>query len=532
MTGFEHSAGRRTRHMGGNPTPTSRRRLAAERNTATPAGHSRPSIRFAWSDARFRLAGIAPRRREKDRGMEGVIEPASEVTVVAAFGYKQELKRSLSLLDLLAYGLVFIVPIAPVSVFGIVFNASRGMVPLVYVVGLIGMIFIALSYMAMAKAFPFAGSVYAYAARALGPAPGFFAGWAILLDYFLIPTANYVVSAVAIVAVFPAVPKAAVIVLMVVTATVVNFLGIESTARTSFILLGFQLVVLLLFVAAAGAALAHHAGGARLSFEPFYKPAEMTPGLVFGALSIAVLSFLGFDAISTLSEESRQGAKTVGRATMLALCIAALLFVAQTWVASLFLLDRTSLPPGDATDAAFYGVAALVGGPVLKFLLAVPGVFLSSLASGVTAQAATARLLFGMARDGELPPFLAHVDPRSKVPTRAILVVAAVTMVTGIVLVERLELVISMVSFGALLGFLCLQVSVVAHFVVREGSRDWLRHIVTPAIGFAIIAYVLWNADANAKLAGAVWMFAGLVFYLTLKRLNRPARLPGGPFGP
>jgi len=455
-----------------------------------------------------------------------VIDVSSKVPVL---GYKQELKRSLSLLDLLAYGLVFIVPIAPVSVFGVVFNASHVMVPLVYVVGLVAMIFIALSYMTMSKAFPFAGSVYAYASRALGPAAGFFAGWAILLDYILIPTANYVVAAVAFVAVFTAVPKAAVIVVMVVAATVVNFLGIESTARTSFLLLGFQVVVLLLFVAAAGTALAHHVAGARVSFQPFYNPAEVTPGLVFGALSIAVLSFLGFDAISTLSEESRGGAKTIGRATMLALCIGALLFIAQTWVASLFVLDRTSLPAGDATDAAFYNIAAVVGGPVLKFLLAVPGQFLASLAGGVTGQAATARLLFGMARDGELPRVLAHVDPRRKVPARAILVIAAITMATSLLLVEHLELVFSMVSFGALLGFLSLQISVVAYFIYREGSRDWLRHLVTPAIGFAIIAYVLWNADTIAKIAGAVWMCAGLVFYLVLKRLNRPTSLQDGP---
>jgi amino acid transporter len=311
---------------------------------------------------------------------------------------------------------------------------------------------------------------------------------------------------------------------MVIAATVINLLGIESTARTSFLLLGFQLVLLVIFAGAAVAALAHHLHGSRVSFAPFYNAAEVTPPLIFGALSIAVLSFLGFDAISTLSEESRGGAKSVGRATMLSLCIGALLFVAQTWVASLFLLDRTSLPPGDATDAAFYGIAALVGGPALKFLLAVPGVFLSSLASGVTAQAATARLLYGMARDGELPRALAHVDPRSRVPTRALLLIAAVTIVIGVLLAEHLELVLSMVSFGALLGFLCLQVSVVAYFIYRLGSRDWLRHLVTPAIGFAIIAYVLWNADANAKLAGAIWMCLGVVVYLTLKRSRRAAR--------
>ena len=453
--------------------------------------------------------------------MESTVPVA--IDEVAAFGYKQELKRSLGLFDLLAYGLVFITPIAPVAVFGIVFNASDGMVPLVYVIGLVAMVFIALSYMAMADAFPVAGSVYAYAARSLGPAFGFLAGWAILLDYLLIPTLAYVVSAIAIASVYPQISKPLCVVVMVVIATVINYLGIETTARTSFVLLAFQIVVLGYFGVAGWQGIAHHLGGAHLSLAPFYNPAVLTPALVFGALSLAVLSFLGFDAISTLSEESRHGSGAIGRATMLSLCLSALLFVAQTWIACLFLSNRTSLAAGDATNNAFYDVSALIGGPSLKYLLAVPGVFLSSLAGAVTAQAATARLLFGMARDGRLPSALAHVDPERKVPTRTILLVAGITLVTGVFLSDRLELLTSMVSFGALLGFLMLQVSVVAHFIWRKKSRKWLQHLIAPAIGFAIIAYVLFNAEPNAKIAGGVWMTAGVIALIVFKLLRRPA---------
>jgi len=453
--------------------------------------------------------------------MESTVPVA--IDEVAAFGYKQELKRSLGLFDLLAYGLVFITPIAPVAVFGIVFNASDGMVPLVYVIGLVAMVFIALSYMAMADAFPVAGSVYAYAARSLGPAFGFLAGWAILLDYLLIPTLAYVVSAIAIASVYPQISKPLCVVVMVVIATVINYLGIETTARTSFVLLAFQIVVLGYFGVAGWQGIAHHLGGAHLSLAPFYNPAVLTPALVFGALSLAVLSFLGFDAISTLSEESRHGSGAIGRATMLSLCLSALLFVAQTWIACLFLSGRTSLAAGDATNNAFYDVSALIGGPSLKYLLAVPGVFLSSLAGAVTAQAATARLLFGMARDGRLPSALAHVDPERKVPTRTILLVAGITLVTGVFLSDRLELLTSMVSFGALLGFLMLQVSVVAHFVWRKKSRKWLQHLIVPAIGFAIIAYVLFNAEPNAKIAGGVWMTGGVIALIVFKLLRRPA---------
>jgi len=447
-------------------------------------------------------------------------------TDLAAFGYKQELKRSLGLLDLLTYGLVFIVPIAPVAVFGIVFNASHGMVPLVYLIGLVAMVFTALSYMAMSKAFPVAGSVYTYAARSLGPTVGFFSGWAMLLDYLLLPTLTYVVAGIAMHAALPETPKALWVIAMLAAATLINYLGIETTARANFVLLAFQLVILALFGVLGGIALVHHVAGAHLSLAPFYRPGALTPAIVFGALSLAVLSFLGFDAISTLSEESRDGAAAVGRATMLSLCLSAVLFVAQTWLASLFVPGRTSFPPGEPTNTAFYDIAALVGGYGFKFLLAVPGIFLSGVAGAVTAQAASARLLFGMARDGELPRALAHIDPKRKVPERAVFLIAAISLVLALWMVDRLELLTSMVSFGALLGFLLLHVSVVAHFVWHQKSRDCLRHLVVPAVGFAITAYVLWNAQTNAKLAGRGWMAAGLALFVTLKLLHRPARLP------
>ena len=210
------------------------------------------------------------------------------------FGYRQELNRSLGLFDLLAYGLVFIVPVAPVAVFGIVFNASRGMVPLVYLVGLFAMLFTALSYMSMSRAFPVAGSVYTYAARSIGPAVGFFSGWAILLDYLLIPALTYVVAGIAMHAALPETPKAVWVVVMLVAATGINYLGIEATARANFALLLFQLIVLALFAFLGGIALAHHIGGAHVSFAPFYKHGLVTPSLIFSALSLAVLSFLGF----------------------------------------------------------------------------------------------------------------------------------------------------------------------------------------------------------------------------------------------
>jgi amino acid transporter len=445
----------------------------------------------------------------------------TDVVSVETFGYKQELKRSLSLFDLLVYGLIFISPTAPIVVFGIVYNAAKGMVPLVYVIGLVAMAFTALSYMAMSRAFPVAGSVYAYAGRSIGAFAGFIAGWAMLLDYLLLPTLTFVVCAIAMNTMIPGIPGWAWVVGLLTLATIVNYLGIEVTARINAVLLLLQLLVLAAFVGAGVWAIMHHVGGTSFTIAPFYNPAALTPSLIFGALSLAVLSFLGFDAISTMSEESRHGAGAIGRATILSLCLSAALFVAQTYIAALFGLGKTAFAPGPETDAAFYNISAMIGGTTLKFIVAVPGILFGAMAGSLVAQASTARLLFSMARDGKLPRFLAHVHPDRKVPENAIFVVAAITLVLGTALVDKLELLTSMVSFGALLGFLLLHASVVMHFMVRGKSRGWLRYLIAPLIGFVIIAYVLWNAEANAKIAGLAWTAVGCAIYLAFGFLRK-----------
>ncbi len=453
---------------------------------------------------------------------------------IEAFGYKQELKRTLSLFDLIVYGLVFMVPIAPFAVFGIVYNTSGGMVPLVYLVGLAAMLFTALSYMSMSRAFPVAGSVYSYAAKSLGPTIGYAAGWGILLDYLLLPAVNYVACAIAMYSVMPAIPKMAWVIALPLLATLVNHFGMVITARVSIFLLVLQLLILFVFMAAGMFALTQHAAGAQLSLLPMFNPAVLTPQLIFGALSLAVLSFLGFDAISTLSEEATGGSKSIAQATMWSLCISALLFVAQTYVASLFVLGHANFAAGDATDAAFYNIAGIIGsatgGPMqgewLKYLLTVPGVLLAAIAGALTAQAATARLLYGMARDGKLPRALAYVHPTRKVPDRAIYLIGVVSIAIATTLVEQLELLASMVSCGALVGFALLHISVVVHFIVREKSRNWARHLLVPVIGFAVTAYVLINAQTDAIIAGVVWMAAGLVLFIALRVTGRPTELP------
>jgi amino acid transporter len=453
------------------------------------------------------------------------VSEEAQAAKLAEFGYQAQLRRSLSLVDLLVYGLVFIAPAAPFAIFGVVFNTSHGMVALTYVVGLVAMVFTAISYREMAAAFPVAGSVYSYAGRALHPSAGFLAGWAVLLDYLLLPTLAYVVSAAALYAIVPAIPQLLWILLFVVFNTTINLFGIETTARASKLFLALQLVVIALFLVLGVAAIARGAGGAHWSLEPLWNPAAFQVSVVFSALSVAVLSFLGFDAISTLSEEATGGGRAVGQATMISLCLAAALFIGQTWIAALLVPDRTEFVGDTEINDAFYTVAAVAGGPALKFAAALLTALSAGIANALVAQAATARLLFAMARDRQLPRLLAHVDPVRRVPQRAVLLVSAISLVLGIFFVGQVALLSSLVNFGALFSFLMLHVSVVAYFVVkRRGGRVGV-HLLSPALGFAVIVYVLMNADANAKIGGLTWLAIGIVIAIALRVTGRSSEL-------
>lgn len=275
----------------------------------------------------------------------GGVTPAASERGVESFGYQQELKRSLSFSDLLVYGLVFMVPIAPFGIFGGVFQASGGMVALAYVVGGLAMAFTAASCSQMSRAFPMAGSVYTYAGRGIARPVGFIAGWMVLLDYLLIPGLLYLISGFAMNSIVPGVPVWIWVVAFVLLNTAVNYFGIEFTARVNKVVLVAELVVLAIFLVVGVIALA---GGEGRGWDltPIYNADTFSLELVFGAVSIAVLSFLGFDAISTLAEENRDSARSLGKAMIGALVLAGTLFVVQTWVAALLVPDPDALIAG------------------------------------------------------------------------------------------------------------------------------------------------------------------------------------------
>jgi amino acid transporter len=429
-----------------------------------------------------------------------------------SFGYTQELNRSVSTTDLLVYGLVFMVPIAPWAIFGTVYNSASGMVPLVYVIGLIAMIFTALAYSQMAKSFPLAGSVFSYVGRGIHPSLGFFAGWAILLDYLLVPTLLYVFAAESMIGLFPGTPRWLWAIVFVVVNTVINLAGISMLKFANRVFLAIELVFVVIFVVIAVRAInGQSLPNVAWSTLPLWNSSTVTAPLIASALSIAVLSFLGFDGISTLAEESTGRKNPAGRAMIIALFVVAFLFVVQTWLASLLAGGREAFSDDEAGNAFFTLVQAASNTGWMNAFFAV-NVMAVGFANAMAAQAATSRLLYSMSRDGQLPKFLSKISSR-KVPIDAILVVSALSVVLVLFFVGQIGLISSLVNFGALFGFCLLHVSVVWYYLVRQKSRNYLLHLVVPTLGFLIIGYVLFNADSLAKIGGLVWLVIGAVVF-------------------
>jgi amino acid transporter len=433
------------------------------------------------------------------------------------FGYTQELKRALTVWDLVIYGMIFMVPIAPFGVFGYVYHDARGMVPLAYLVGMVAMFFTAMSYWAMSRAFPVAGSVYAYAQRGIHETVGFFSGWLILLDYILVPALLYLVSAEALRPILPHVPDWLWLAGFIGINTLINFFGVEFTARANRYILVAEGIILAVFIVLGLIALYSGDHPTGLTLKPLYDADKFSVSVVVGAVSIAVLSFLGFDGISTLSEESRDGVDSVGKASLWALLVVGSLFILQTWVA----VDLARGTTFSSTDGAFYDTAAIAGGPALRYATIWATALSWGIANALVAQAAISRILFAMGRDRKLPHVLSKVHPKYQTPYVSTILVAIVSLAVGLAFIGQIDELSSIVNFGALTGFFVLHLSVINHFMIRQRSKRWILHLVFPLIGLFIIGYVLFLMDWRAKAIGLAWLAAGIVYYLVNTRLFR-----------
>lgn len=431
------------------------------------------------------------------------------------------LRRSLSLRDLIVYGLLFIGPLAPVGVFGVLDARTGGAVAAVYLLATLAMAFTAWSYAEMSRVVPHAGSVFAYASRGLGSPAGFLAGWLAMLDYLLIPSVAYLFSGIALHALVPAVPAWVFTGVAVVATTALNVAGVRVAARAGLIVLVAEVAVLLLFIGLATAVLVSD-GPARPWLAPFAGSGGFDLSTIVGAVSIAVLSFLGFDAIASFAEESAGDSRQVGIAILVCLGAAGVLFVAQSYLAALI----SPLSPADLAahperqGTAFYDLTRATIGPWMATLLAVTKAIGPAFAA-MTAQAAAARLLLGMARDGRLPGALATVDARSGAPTTSLLAAALLTLVVSVWAARRadgLEVLVSIVDVGALAAFTLLHASVVGYFVVKQREAARPAHWIVPVLGGAVTVWVIAEAGPLAKLVGLAWLLIGLAAIVAKRR--------------
>ena len=428
----------------------------------------------------------------------------------------QVLRRSLSSGDLIVYGLLFIGPLAPVGVFGVLDAKSLGSVALVYIVATVAMAFTALSYAQMSRQVPLAGSVYAYASIGIGRPAGFAAGWLAMLDYLLIPAVGYLFCGIALHSLVTSVPAWVFTAIAFVSTTVLNLVGVHLAARVGFVVLVIEILLLAVFVVAAIVVLILH-GPARPWTSPVLGTGGATTAAVMGAVSVAVLSFLGFDAIASFAEENTGDERQVGRAVLFCLGVAGLLFVVQTYLAGLLMpVSPQHLARAPAEQGtAFYTMTKSAIGPWMQRSLAVvKGI--GPAFTAMTAVAAASRLLYGMARDRGLPKALASVDARSQVPRAALLTTAAISLVVSVWAARRpdgLDVLVSVVNMGALAAFTLLHISVIGYFAVRHGSRLWVPHVVLPAAGAVVSIWIMISATTLAKIIAAIWLAAGAAVY-------------------
>lgn len=427
------------------------------------------------------------------------------------------LKRILTRRDLILYGLVLLGPTAPYPVYGIVQQTSHGHAALAYLVAMVAMLFTAASYGKMSGAFPSAGSTYTYVQNALSPHIGFLAGWAMILDYFLIPLLSVVYGALTANRIVPQVPYAVWAVLFTLIITLINVRGIRVTARAGNVMMALMSFCAVLFVLlAARWVVLNHGWSGLVQLKGLYIPGEFgVKPLLLGA-AIASLSYIGFDAISTLAEDTVQPERDISIATVLVCVIQTVLCVATVYMAALVWPDFHSYPN---SETVILDIGRVAGGQwmmgFITFILLV-----ACLGSALTGQAGASRLLFGMGRDGVISRrVFAYIDPKYSTPVRGIYVMGAVSLAGSLAL--RFQLVVELLNFGAFVGFILVNLSVIRHFYLRRKERHGfglVTSLLFPLAGAGVCTYIWLNLSWKAQLAGFCWLGLGLLYLAVLTR--------------
>lgn len=418
-----------------------------------------------------------------------------------------QLQRTLGLRDLIITGIILVQPTAPMPLFGVLSQKAGGHAVTAILIAMVAMLFTAISYGRMARAYPSAGSAYTYVGQEIHPALGYATGWSMLMDYVLNPLICTIWCSKAAMHVMPWVPFPMFAMFFAGLFTMMNLRRIQATARTNAILaiaMGAVIVAVLAATVRYVLALPHLtlADFAR----PFYDPETFSFPAVAGGTSLAVLTYIGFDAISTLSEEVRNPRRNILLAMVMVCLTIGVLSAIEVYAAQ---LAWPATEPFPDPDTGYVYFAGRVGG-VVMFQLVNITLLVASIGSGSGGMLAGARLLYGMGRDRALPrSFFGHIDPKRRVPSYNVLLIGVLCL--GGALVLSYEFGAEMLNFGALIGFMGVNLSAFLRYYVRAEKKAWLN-LAPPLAGF-VVCFALWLGLGNAaKIFGAAWLALGILY--------------------
>lgn len=435
-------------------------------------------------------------------------------------GDRTSLRRALGTPTLVVFGLAYIVPMTVFTTYGVVNSITQGHLTMAYVVTLVAMLFTAVSYALLSRDITSAGSAYAYSRAGFGGHVGFVTGWAIMMDYILLPMLNYLLIGIYLNAQFSSVPTWVFILAALVLVTGLNVVGINAVKGANAVLVGLQIAFFVVFFVFAAR-----------SFDPSVSLLDPFIGgnfdlsLIVAGSAVLSLSFLGFDAVSTMAEEAKDPRRTVPRAIVLTALVGGLLFIAISWAAYMAFPKFFS---GAEAEQAAVNMLAHIGGNILVSLFLAAYVT-GAMGSALASQASVTRILYTMGRDRVLPQAVfGRLSKKFYTPTGAIFVVAMISLSA---LFASVEFVASIVSFGALTAFSLVNLSVVSVYLVqrrRRGAAAGMVYGVVPVIGFALTLWLWTNLSEVALLVGVAWVALG-VFYLGI--LTRGFRQQPPSFG-
>ena len=424
------------------------------------------------------------------------------------------LRRTLTLWDLILYGIIVIQPTAPMPAYGVFSNAGQGHVVTSILIAMVAMVFTAMSYGRMARVYPSAGSAYTYVGRELHPSLGYVTGWSMTMDYILNPLICTIWCAKAMADLLSGsryqIPYPGLLWPIVFAGlfTLLNLRGVQTSARINQILCALMGAVIVVFFWYTIRHIFNLPQYPEAYFlRPFYNPQTFTVNRVFHGTSVAVLTYIGFDGISTLSEEVDNPRRNIFLATVLVCVITGFLAAAEVYGAQL--LSPQYNFGANEVENAFSHVAAIAGGPLLTKAISLT-LLIATIGSGMGSQLGAARLLYGMGRSGAIPKgFFGAIHPKTRIPANNVAFVGAIALLGAFLITY--DNGAELLNFGALIAFMGVNLASLTHYFIRGEDRS-LGQLIPPILGFFICLFIWIHLSKLAMVVGSIWMIAGIAY--------------------